>query len=231
MGCAPFIVETANRFARDLMVQEVGFAMLRDLGVTLIAADSPSSFLDDGPTSKLIRQILGAVSEFEAVLPSHPAIAADHLGTFDSLPEFKNLAFFLSLYFVLKFIEPATQLRNPPHSFHNSRAHIVPRDRVRVLCVILDHFLDHLLVAAFVCQVNLRHQLGAPLALALGRGQVGVQLLHCAPVRFFETGFDRWRGVGTCFEQTSFFSGSFCLLRGGMGLFFCRGIIRPLSHP
>jgi hypothetical protein len=32
-------VETANRFARDLMVQEVGFAMLRDLGVTLIAAD------------------------------------------------------------------------------------------------------------------------------------------------------------------------------------------------
>jgi hypothetical protein len=31
------IVETANRFARDLTVQEVGFAMLRDLGVTLIA--------------------------------------------------------------------------------------------------------------------------------------------------------------------------------------------------
>ena len=38
--------------------------MLRDLGVTLIAADSPSSFFDDGPTSKLIRQMLGAVSEF-----------------------------------------------------------------------------------------------------------------------------------------------------------------------
>ena len=62
------IVETANRFARDLMVQEVGFAMLRDLGITLIAADSPSSFLDDGPTSKLIRQILGAVSEFDKAM-------------------------------------------------------------------------------------------------------------------------------------------------------------------
>jgi DNA invertase Pin-like site-specific DNA recombinase len=61
-------VETSNRFARDLMVQEVGFAMLRDLGVTLIAADSPSSFLDDGPTSKLIRQILGAVSEFDKAM-------------------------------------------------------------------------------------------------------------------------------------------------------------------
>ena len=50
------------------MVQEVGFAMLRDLGVTLIAADSPSSFLDDGPTSKLVRQILGAVAEFDKAM-------------------------------------------------------------------------------------------------------------------------------------------------------------------
>jgi len=67
-GVRTIIVETANRFARDLMVQEVGFAMLRDLGVTLIAADSASSFLDDGPTSKLIRQILGAVSEFDKAM-------------------------------------------------------------------------------------------------------------------------------------------------------------------
>ncbi len=67
-GVRTVIVETANRFARDLMVQEVGFAMLRELGITLIAADSPSSFLDDGPTSKLIRQILGAVSEFDKAM-------------------------------------------------------------------------------------------------------------------------------------------------------------------
>ncbi len=31
-GVSTIIVETANRFARDLMVQEVGFAMLRDSG-------------------------------------------------------------------------------------------------------------------------------------------------------------------------------------------------------
>jgi DNA invertase Pin-like site-specific DNA recombinase len=67
-GVRTIIVETANRFARDLIVQETGFAMLRDLGITLIAADSPSSFLDDGPTSKLIRQILGAVSEFDKAM-------------------------------------------------------------------------------------------------------------------------------------------------------------------
>ena len=67
-GVRTIIVETANRFARDLMVQEVGFAILRELGITLVAADSPASFLDDGPTSKLIRQILGAVSEFDKAM-------------------------------------------------------------------------------------------------------------------------------------------------------------------
>ena len=67
-GVRTIIVETANRFARDLMVQEVGYAMLRSLGVTLVAADSPSSFLDGGPTSNLIRQILGAVSEFDKAM-------------------------------------------------------------------------------------------------------------------------------------------------------------------
>jgi hypothetical protein len=42
--------------------------VLRDLGITLIAADSLSSVLDDGPTSKLIRQTLGAVSEFDKAM-------------------------------------------------------------------------------------------------------------------------------------------------------------------
>jgi DNA invertase Pin-like site-specific DNA recombinase len=63
-GVRTIIVETANRLARDLMVQEVGFARLRELGIELIA-DSPNAFLDDGPTSKLIRQVLGAVAEFD----------------------------------------------------------------------------------------------------------------------------------------------------------------------
>jgi DNA invertase Pin-like site-specific DNA recombinase len=46
-GARTVIVETASRFARDLMVQEVGFAKLKALGITLIAADSPHSFLDE----------------------------------------------------------------------------------------------------------------------------------------------------------------------------------------
>ena len=64
-GVKTIIVETANRFARDLVVQETGFLMLRQLGYDLIAADSPNSFLEDTPTADLIRQVLGAVSQFE----------------------------------------------------------------------------------------------------------------------------------------------------------------------
>ena len=67
-GTKTIIVETASRFARDLMVQEVGFAMLKARGIDLIAADSPTSFLDDTPTARLIRQVLGAISEFEKAM-------------------------------------------------------------------------------------------------------------------------------------------------------------------
>jgi DNA invertase Pin-like site-specific DNA recombinase len=55
----------ANRFARDLIVQETGHKMLRNLGIELIAADSPDSFVDDTPTAVMVRQILGAVAQFE----------------------------------------------------------------------------------------------------------------------------------------------------------------------
>ena len=64
-GVKTIIVETANRFARDLMVQEVGFARLQERGITLVAADSPNAFQDDTPTAKLVRQVLGAIAEFD----------------------------------------------------------------------------------------------------------------------------------------------------------------------
>ena len=67
-GVRTIVVETANRFARDLMVQEVGYAMLKERGITLIAADRPDAFLDDTPTAMLIRQILGSVSQFEKAM-------------------------------------------------------------------------------------------------------------------------------------------------------------------
>jgi DNA invertase Pin-like site-specific DNA recombinase len=67
-GVRTIIVETANRFARDLMVQEVGYARLRERGISLVAADSPNAFLDNTPTAKLVRQVLGAIAEFDKAM-------------------------------------------------------------------------------------------------------------------------------------------------------------------
>lgn len=64
-GARTILVETANRFARDLIVQETGYHMLKAQGIELIAVDAPESFLSDTPTATLIRQILGAVAQFD----------------------------------------------------------------------------------------------------------------------------------------------------------------------
>jgi DNA invertase Pin-like site-specific DNA recombinase len=62
------IVETANRFARDLIVQETGWKRLHADGITLVAADAPDQFVDETPTAVLIRQILGAVAQFDKAM-------------------------------------------------------------------------------------------------------------------------------------------------------------------
>jgi DNA invertase Pin-like site-specific DNA recombinase len=67
-GVRTIIVETASRFARDLIVAETGFRRLRDAGITLIAADAPNSFLHDTPTSAFIRQVLAAVQELDRAM-------------------------------------------------------------------------------------------------------------------------------------------------------------------
>ena len=59
------LVENASRFARDLIVQETGVAMLKGAGFTLIAVDDPDAFTADTPTAQMVRQILGAVAQFE----------------------------------------------------------------------------------------------------------------------------------------------------------------------
>jgi DNA invertase Pin-like site-specific DNA recombinase len=47
------------------MVQLAGHDMLKAKGVTLIAASAPTFFLEDTPTAVLVRQVLGAVAQFE----------------------------------------------------------------------------------------------------------------------------------------------------------------------
>ena len=64
-GAKTIIVESPDRFARDLMVQLTGHDILKVRGVTLIAASSPMHFIEDTPTARLVRQVLGAIAEFE----------------------------------------------------------------------------------------------------------------------------------------------------------------------
>jgi DNA invertase Pin-like site-specific DNA recombinase len=64
-GARTIIVESPDRFARDLMVQLAGHDMLKAKGVTLIAASAPTFFLEDTPTAILVRQVLGAIAQFE----------------------------------------------------------------------------------------------------------------------------------------------------------------------
>jgi DNA invertase Pin-like site-specific DNA recombinase len=59
------LIENASRFARDLAVQLAGHALLQARGIELVPVDAPTYFTDPSPTAEMVRQILGAVSQFE----------------------------------------------------------------------------------------------------------------------------------------------------------------------
>jgi hypothetical protein len=42
--------------------------MLKGRGIELIAANHPQSSVDDSPTARLVRQLLGAVAEFDEAM-------------------------------------------------------------------------------------------------------------------------------------------------------------------
>jgi DNA invertase Pin-like site-specific DNA recombinase len=64
-GASTILIETSSRFARDLAVQITGHEQLKTLGIELIPVDAPDHFTDDTPTATMVRQILGAVAEFD----------------------------------------------------------------------------------------------------------------------------------------------------------------------
>ena len=64
-GAKTIIVESPDRFARDLAVQLAGHDMLQSLGVSIIPASAPDFFTEDTPTAVLVRQVLGAIAQFE----------------------------------------------------------------------------------------------------------------------------------------------------------------------
>src|SRR6516162_9391040 len=64
-GVRTIIVESPDRFARDLTVQLTGHDFLKSLEVELIPATAPDFFTEDTPTAVLVRQLLGAIAQFE----------------------------------------------------------------------------------------------------------------------------------------------------------------------
>src|SRR6187397_2089634 len=64
-GAKTIIVESPDRFARDLAVQLAGHDMLKELGIAIIPASAPDFFTEDTPTAILVRQVLGAIAQFE----------------------------------------------------------------------------------------------------------------------------------------------------------------------
>jgi DNA invertase Pin-like site-specific DNA recombinase len=64
-GVSCILVESPDRFARDLTVQLTGHDFLKSLGISLIPATAPDFFTEDTPTAVLVRQVLGAIAQFE----------------------------------------------------------------------------------------------------------------------------------------------------------------------
>ena len=64
-GAKTIIVESPDRFARDLIVQLTGHDILKAHGIALVPTTAPDFFVEDTPTAVLVRQVLGAIAQFE----------------------------------------------------------------------------------------------------------------------------------------------------------------------
>ena len=67
-GIQTVIIERMDRLARDLMVQEAIIADLQKKGFDLISVTEGADLLSEDPTRKLVRQVLGAISEYDKTM-------------------------------------------------------------------------------------------------------------------------------------------------------------------
>ncbi|MBS0242153.1 MAG: recombinase family protein [Proteobacteria bacterium] len=64
-GVRTVLIEDLSRFARDLVTQEMGIALMIGRGVKVITANGDDQTITDDPMRKAMRQIAGAFSELE----------------------------------------------------------------------------------------------------------------------------------------------------------------------
>jgi len=65
LGIKVLVFSDQSRLSRDIIVQESSYRLLSSRGYSLISSENPDSFLEDTPTSNLIRQIMGSFCEFD----------------------------------------------------------------------------------------------------------------------------------------------------------------------
>jgi len=89
-GVRTVIVEDASRFARQLMTQEAGIALLTARGVTLLTAGGENLTDSDDEMRVMIRQVVGAVMQCEKARLvkklRHAREATGHLGGRKAVP-------------------------------------------------------------------------------------------------------------------------------------------------
>ena len=62
------LIERMDRLARDLMVQEAIISDLQHKGFDLISVTEGEDLLSEDPTRKLVRQVLGAIAEYDKTM-------------------------------------------------------------------------------------------------------------------------------------------------------------------
>ncbi len=67
-GVKTIIIERLDRLSRDLMVQESIIADLQKHDYSLVSATDPDNLLSNDPTRVLIRQILGAIAQYDKAM-------------------------------------------------------------------------------------------------------------------------------------------------------------------
>ena len=66
-GIHTIIIERIDRLARDLMIQENILHDMNKYGVSVLSA-TDGDLLEDDPTRKLVRQVLGAIAEYDKTM-------------------------------------------------------------------------------------------------------------------------------------------------------------------
>ena len=68
LGVKTILIEKVDRLARDLMIQETIINDLQKKGFDLISVVEGDDLLSGDPTRKLVRQVLGAIAEYDETM-------------------------------------------------------------------------------------------------------------------------------------------------------------------